>query len=132
MKGFMKGMQSGEKGFTIIELLIVIAILGIIAAVVIPNIGGFMTSGQLAAANSEAENVKTASLAFCSEYGVWPVTTANLTPTFISGGLKATYTFDADYGWILNATPTPTGWSGIQFTGATSGADGHHGQWTRE
>jgi len=132
MKGFTKGMQLREKGFTIIELLIVIAILGIIAAVVIPNIGGFMTSGQLAAANSEAENVKTASLAFCSEYGVWPVSSANLTPTFISGELKADYTFDTDYGWVINATANePDGWSGIEFTGAVEGANGRHGQWKR-
>ena len=131
MKVFTKGMQSGEKGFTIIELLIVIAILGIIAAVVIPNIGGFMTSGQLAAANSEAENVKTASLAFCSEYGVWPATSANLTLTFLSGGLKATYTFDSGYGWILNATSTVGGWTGITWTGGVSGDAGQHGSWTR-
>ena len=129
----MKGMwRDEEKGFTIIELLIVIAILGIIAAVVIPNVGGFMTSGQLAAANTEAENVKTASLAFCSEYGVWPASSANLTPTYISGELKATYTFDTDFGWLVEAEPVEGGWSGIVFRGGKPGADGNHGQWVRE
>ena len=129
----MEGMHRGEKGFTIIELLIVIAILGIIAAVVIPNISGFMTSGQLAAANTEAEHVKTASLAFCSEYGVWPATSANLTPVYISGDLKAVYDFDPDFGWLLSADSIePGGWSGIAFTGGDDGADGQHGQWTRE
>lgn len=56
----MKRMRSGEKGFTLAELLIVVAILRIIAVLIIRNIGTFMTMGTVAAANSEAENVKTA------------------------------------------------------------------------
>ena len=128
-----KCLHRGEKGFTLIELLIVIAILGIIAAVVIPNIAGFMTSGNIAAANTEAENVKTGSLAFYAEYGAWPTDSGNLTPDYVSGTLKATYSFDANYGWILNATPlaAPDGWTGIEWTGGVSGEAGRHGTWTR-
>jgi type IV pilus assembly protein PilA len=128
----MKMMHRGEKGFTLIELLIVIAILGIIAAVVIPNIAGFMISGQLAAANSELENVKTASLGFFGDFGVWPDDSNNLTPTYVSGTLKATYYFDTGYGWVMNATAVPsTGWSGINWQPGISGPTGTHGKWIR-
>jgi len=126
-----KCLHRGEKGFTLIELLIVIAILGIIAAVVIPNIAGFMTSGQLAAANTEAENVKTGSLAYFAEYGVWPASSNNLSPEYVSGTLKAEYLFDANFGWIMNATPEADGWSGITFSGGVGGQLGQHGKWTR-
>ena len=72
----MKMIHRGEKGFTLIELLIVVAILAIIAAVIIPNISTFMATGTVSAANTEAENVKTASLAYFADAGVWP-TSAN-------------------------------------------------------
>jgi type IV pilus assembly protein PilA len=128
----MKFMHRGEKGFTLIELLIVIAILGIIAAVVIPNIAGFLTSGQVAAANTEVENVKTAELGYFAGFNVWPSTSDNLTQSgYISGVLKAVYTFDTDYGWAINATPTVGGWSGIEFSGGVPGASGQHGHWAK-
>jgi prepilin-type N-terminal cleavage/methylation domain-containing protein len=127
----MKMIHRGEKGFTLIELLIVIAILGIIAAVVIPNISSFMTSGQLAAANSELEQVKTAELGYFGDHGSWPNTSADLQPTYISGTLKAVYGFATDYGWVMNGTPTGGGWTGITFSGAVGGANGTSGHWTR-
>jgi type IV pilus assembly protein PilA len=127
-----KSLHHGEKGFTLIELLIVVAILAIIAAVIIPNISRFMITGQLAAANSEAEQVKTACLGYFGEFSVWPASSNCLTDTqYISGTLKAVYTISVGYGWLLSAAPTADGWSGINFTGGTDGLNGTHGKWVR-
>lgn len=38
--------KKGEKGFTLIEIIIVLAIMGILAAVVIPNVTGFLGQGK--------------------------------------------------------------------------------------
>ena len=59
----MKIPKRGEKGFTLIELLIVAAILGVLAAVVIPNVGRFIGRGETEAAETELTNIQTAVVA---------------------------------------------------------------------
>ena len=59
----MKIPKRGEKGFTLIELLIVAAILGVLAAVVIPNVGRFIGRGEAEAAETELTNIQTAVVA---------------------------------------------------------------------
>ena len=129
MKRFMKRMHKGQKGLTLIELLIVVAILGIIAAVVIPNLGAFMTTGRISAANTEAENVKTASLAYYAENEAWPDTSDDLN-LFMAGNLTGYYDIDEDFGWV-HADLGGAWDASIAFTGGSTGADGAHGTWTR-
>ena len=84
IKSLMQKVGKGEGGFTLIELLIVIVILGIIAAVVVLNIGGFLGTGNRAAAYMEKDALQVAVMASASDGGC-----ANCTAT---SNLNSSYT----------------------------------------
>ena len=59
-----------ESGFTLIEVLVVIAILGVVAAIVVLNISGLAGTGTVNAANTEAHQVQTAVIAYMEQHGL--------------------------------------------------------------
>jgi type IV pilus assembly protein PilA len=59
--------KKDQKGFTLIELMIVIAIIGILAAIAIPNFLSYRTKGQNSAAVSAAKNFYQSAIAYFAD-----------------------------------------------------------------
>src|SRR5215475_3013738 len=78
-------LKQVQKGFTLIELMIVIAIIGILAAIAIPAYQNYTIRSQVTEGLTLADGWKTAISEYYANTGCWPVL-ANLTGTSSSIG----------------------------------------------
>ena len=105
----------GQKGFTLIELMIVVAIIGILAAIAIPNFLQYQMKSRQSEAKTNLQAIKTSEVAFQAERGCYVGTTGEGVATPV-GGTKAT---PFTWGIGLPATVPAIGWcvAGGTFAG---------------
>ena len=104
----------GQKGFTLIELMIVVAIIGILAAIAIPNFLTYQLKSRQAEAKTNLQAIKTSEIAFQAERGCYVGIQAEGVAT--PGAAKTT---PANWGIGLPASIPAVGWClvGGTFTG---------------
>lgn len=94
-----------QKGFTLVELLVVIVILGILAAVVVFAVNGISDRGQQAACSTDGQTMRTAVEAYRAKNGGSTVPTE---AQLVTGGMLSTQSsyYNISYtGTTLNLLP---------------------------
>jgi len=116
--------RTKQKGFSLIELLIVVAIILIIAAIAIPNLLRSKMAANEASAVASLRTLNTSSVAYSTTYGTYPTaltqfapaatpssTAADLVDSVLATGTKSGYSFTFSGNgtiYLIQADPVST------------------------
>lgn len=113
----------GQRGFTIVELLIVIVVIGILAAIVIVAYNGIQNSARTQGANSAASNMQKKIEAYNAATGAYPTSTTAATASAFNTLLNGRS--ESKLGDLAAGTPSAANGQEtvqIQYCNAPSGA----------
>jgi type IV pilus assembly protein PilA len=134
----MRKLHTRKGGFTLIELMIVVAIIGILAAIAIPNFLRFQLRSRVGEGKTNIAAIRTAEESYNAEYGVyvaavaapatpatptnskrdWPATAPGFTTVGWFPEGEVYYNYAVQTGTVVGPVYTIEAWSDIDADGA--------------
>ena len=110
-------MYYNQKGFSLIELLIVVAVILVIATIAIPNFMRSKVAANQASAVGSLRSLNTACVAYSISYGQFPAALTNLGPIASSGNASST---SADLIDSVLASGSKSGYTFVYTAGSSN------------
>ena len=127
MQMFRIRKRQSIRGLTLIELLMVIVIVGVLAAIAIPTYSGYMTRARRAEAKTALEQVRAAQEMWRAEKGSYAIDDGGgtaVTKLQTTMGAPAT-TISQYYTWTFSVAPTATTFTAQATATGSQATDGN-------